>query len=80
MGKLDLDTGPSSHSGCNPYIDIQALADKELLQISGSIKSADITQNTTATNTTAGHFGWDLDENGEVASIHSFSDADGAYP
>ncbi|MBI2165524.1 MAG: prepilin-type N-terminal cleavage/methylation domain-containing protein [Chloroflexi bacterium] len=78
LGKLDPIGGIPSAAGCNPYVDIAALATQGFLQNSASIKSADPSKNTTATNTKSGSYGWWVDTGGVVKSHPDF--LQGVYP
>ncbi len=54
---------------CNPYIDMFLLASGDYLTSASSMKSADTSRNTTATNPTSGSYGWYVDSDGVVASF-----------
>jgi len=53
---------------CNTYIDIGALATDNYLKGADAVKSADTTQNTSATNNPSGSYGWFLTDQGVVES------------
>lgn len=61
----------------NTYIDIALLAQENYLRGSDIIASADVSKNSTATNSPSGSYGWFVEENGMVSSTPPF---DGKYP
>ncbi len=65
-------TGALTTQGCNPYIDIAAIATQGYMRDSGTLKSADKSSNTTATNANSGHYAWYIDDSGLVKSVPSF--------
>ena len=77
LGKLELSTGLPKQDGCNPYLDIGALADEGLLRNRSTIKSVDTSKNTTATNMD-GSYGWFINTDGLVTSYPTFNE--GQYP
>ena len=78
LGKIDLNTGLPTESDCNPYIDLGAIATEGLLQNAAAIKSADVSKNTTATNSPSGNYGWYISTDGLVTSQPVFTE--GVYP
>ena len=72
LGALDANGDPSV-GGCNPYLDIKALADQEFLRSANSVKSANTARNTTATNSTSGSYGWYVSTGGLMDSFPTFT-------
>ena len=71
LGTVDA-TGDLLVAGCNPYLDIKALADTELLKSAAAIKSADTSKNTTGTNKPNKTYGWFVSTGGLVDSRPTF--------
>lgn len=61
----------------NTFIDIALLAEGHYLKGSDTIVSADVTRNSTATNSPSGSYGWFVDGEGVVSSMPPF---EGKYP
>lgn len=78
LDQVSLTDGSLPDEACNPYLDIAALADVDYLEGSASVRSAETSFNTTATNSPSGHYGWFLNANGSVDSYPLF--VEGVYP
>ena len=78
LGQVSLTNGSLPIETCNPYLDIAALASVDYLEGSDSVRSAQTDLNTTATNSSTGHYGWFLNTDGSVDSYPPF--AEGVYP
>lgn len=78
LGAVNLADGSLTTPGCDPYLDIAALATEDYIKDSASVRSAKTNVNTTATNTPSGQYGWFLDNTGNVNSYPPFSE--GVYP
>ncbi len=74
LGAVDPVTGTLVEPGCNPFIDIAALAEHGLIRNSASVESADTSRNTTATNSRSGPHGWFLDGLGTLQAIPAVLD------
>lgn len=75
---MDGTVGPPDLPRVNTFIDIARLAAGRYLKGSDAIASADKTKNSTATNGSAGSYGWFIDGEGVVSSVPTFSE--GKYP
>ncbi len=71
LGTIDANGDPTT-PGCNPYVDIGAMADEEFLRNAAAVKSADTSRNTTALNEPTGSYAWYVDSDGLVVSIPDF--------
>lgn len=78
LGKVNPTDGSLTQEGCNPYLDIAALAQEDFFTKADAIRSANHQFNATATNPRSGTYAWYLDGDGNVASFPSF--IDGVYP
>ena len=83
-GELDgcLDTidnlGDPTVAGCNPYLDIGAIAAEGFVRNIAAVKSAKTSRNTTAANDPSGSYGWYLATGALVSSFPPFTD--GLFP
>jgi prepilin-type N-terminal cleavage/methylation domain-containing protein len=73
LGEVNLADGSLPTPGCNPYIDMAALAVQDFLRDADAVKSADPARNTSATGA-SGSYGWYLDASGNVASYPTYQE------
>lgn len=78
LGTVNPSDGALTQPGCNPYLDVGALATEKYISDSGAVRSADKTRNTSATNAASGHYSWYLDSVGRVTSYPTVQK--GLYP
>ena len=72
IGTVNPMTGALTIQGCNPYIDVAAIATQGYVRDSGTLKSADKSSNTTATNAKSGHYAWYIDASSLARSVPTF--------
>ena len=71
LGTVDANGAPTT-PGCNPYVDVKALADEGFIRNAASVKSGKTSVNTTALNNPSGTYGWFVGSDGLVTSIPAF--------
>ena len=72
IGTVNPITGALTTQGCNPYIDVAAIATEGHMRDSATLKSADKSSNTTATNANSRHYAWYVEASGLVRSVPAF--------